>query len=37
MSRSNEIPRPLVPAKAGTQNLAKRWMPAFAGMSGESV
>ena len=25
---------PLVPAKAGTQFLAKRWMPAFAGMSG---
>ncbi len=26
---------PLVPAKAGTQFLAKRWIPAFAGMSGE--
>jgi hypothetical protein len=25
---------PLVPAKAGTQFLAKHWMPAFAGMSG---
>ena len=28
---------PLVPANAGTQNLAWHWMPAFAGMSGESV
>ena len=26
---------PLVPAKAGTQYLAKNWIPAFAGMSGE--
>ena len=28
---------PLVPAKAGTQFLAKNWMPAFAGMSGECL
>ena len=27
---------PLVPAKAGTQFLAKHWIPAYAGMSGES-
>jgi hypothetical protein len=27
---------PLVPAKAGTQFFAKHWMPASAGMSGES-
>jgi hypothetical protein len=26
---------PLVPAKAGTQVLAKHWMPACAGMSGK--
>ena len=30
-------PHPLVPAKAGTQFLAKHWMPAFAGMSEECV
>jgi hypothetical protein len=32
--KAQSSPHPLVPAEAGTQCLAKNWIPAFAGMSG---